>query len=123
MKTKIILINGFLAVLFFCFGCDKEDNNSFNYIGNWVNEKNDTIFFYQNDPGETDGLLIFKNFSPYYTILYSYSIKKDSIFLFPSHSSSLNNWKGYPIQCETNEFILFQYNNTEKSIYKCMTSN
>jgi len=119
MKTKILVFIAFFVAFLFCIGCDKEDNNSIDRSGNWVNEKNDTIFFYKDELETYDnGLLIFKKFDPHHTILYVYRIEPDSIFLFPSHSSNLNDWKGYPIQWGENEFILLQYNDTEKSIYK-----
>lgn len=113
MKTKTGIIIGILIVLLFHIGCNKEDNSNIYYAGNWVNEKNDTIYFY--DSGR---LLIYKNFNPYYTILYDYYMKQDSIFLFPAHSSNSDDWKGCPIQCEKNKFTLFQFNNIEKAVYK-----
>lgn len=113
MKTKIIAIAGILAALLFHVGCGEKDNSGINYAGNWVNEKKDTVYFY-NDAK----LLTYKSFNSNHTILYSYNIKQDSIFLYPSHSSNSNDWTGYPIQWGTNEFTLFNYNNVDKDVYK-----
>lgn len=112
MKTKTGIIIGILIVLLFHIGCDKNADGGINYSGKWINEKNDTLNFTDS------GLLLYKNFNPYYMVIYAYYMEQDSIFLFPAHSSYSDDWKGYHIQCEKNKFTLFQFNNIEEAVYK-----
>lgn len=109
MKTKIIAIITILIALLSFVGCDNEDLKG---SGVWKNDRGDLFVFIG------DRLLRYENADPYYMILYDFYIEHDSIFLFPSHSSNLNDWKGYPIQVERKEFTLFQFNDIEKAVYK-----
>lgn len=109
MKTKIIAIITLLIALLSFIGCEDDDLKG---SGVWKNERGDLFVFTESS------LLRYENANPYYMILYDFYIEHDSIFLYPMHSSNLNDWKGYPIQVERKEFTLFQFNDIEKAVYK-----
>jgi hypothetical protein len=81
----------FLIMVLITFSCQENSLREvhINLIGNWVSEQKDTLSFIDSS------LLVYKNFDPYYTSIYDYYIKEDSISLFPAQSSNLTDRECY----------------------------
>ncbi|GHV09388.1 hypothetical protein FACS1894160_4930 [Bacteroidia bacterium] len=105
MKTRFLV--SFLGVLFFSLeSCSNDDEQSISIIGNWVNERQDTLVFMNNS------LLEYRPYIPsLLPFVYLYEIKKDSITLALSYSSSLNNIKNYYFKYSDKQIEIhnFQY--------------
>lgn len=123
---KNFIYSSLLAALLLSTGCGNDDGDgdslsekdldNIRYEGNWINERNDTISFIGDD--ETR-LFVYKNFDPYYTTLYIYRIPAlNSISLFPSHSSNLNDRKTYEAVLKDDEITIYGFNDAAKMTFK-----
>ena len=64
-------------------------------------------------------LFVYKNFDPYYTTLYIYRIPAlNTISLFPSHSSNLDDRKTYEAVLKEDEISIYGFNETAKMTFK-----
>lgn len=126
MKKNFIYSSLLAALLLLSTGCGNDDGDgdslsekdldNIRYEGNWINERNDTISFIGDD--ETR-LFVYKNFDPYYTTLYIYRIPAlNSISLFPSHSSNLNDRKTYEAVLKDDEITIYGFNDAAKMTFK-----
>ena len=123
---KNFIYSSLLAALLLSTGCGNDDGDgdslsekdldNIRYEGNWINERNDTISFIGDDDTR---LFVYKNFDPYYTVLYIYRIPAlNSISLFPSHSSNLNDRKTYEAVLKDDEISIYGFNETAKMTFK-----
>ena len=99
----------YLTLILIAISCQKNEYDDL--IGNWVNEQKDTITFLDSR------FLEFKSYNPYFTTLYDYSIKEDSISLFPAHSSNLKDRECYFFSYSNEIIELFEFRNIEKAVY------
>lgn len=109
MNTKAILLLPFFGLAL--AGCGEENEaGRIPYTGTWTNKQNETLTI---EPGNS--FLHFE--APGTFILYDYYLKNDSIFLFPTHSSNLNDWEGYPFECNNQMIIIYGFRGEAKNIF------
>ncbi len=106
---KVILFLFLLLIPF--IGCNDDSNDEFlDYTGTWVNERNEMFKF-----DYTEGLVLYEDADT--TILYTYALKKDSIYFYPGLSSDINDWTSYLLECNNNSFVLYSFQGIEKNIF------
>lgn len=113
MRNLFLLI--FILLITSCNKNDTDDQ-SINLTGNWVSEQKDTLTFVGSR------MLIYKNYNPYFTVLYDYQQKNDSILLILAHSSNLNDRKSYYFKYYTEQLELYRFNNIERTTYQRLRS-
>ena len=93
-------------------GKEKITENTFNLIGNWVNEQKDTLSFVNNTIVE---------YKPYITNstiwVYIYEISKDTITLNLSYSSSTYDIKKYYFKYLDNRIEIHNFKSREFDFY------
>ncbi len=111
--TTLIICLLFLFGLTIFTSCTKNSNeNLIDLKGTWVNENKDTLKVLDS------GLIIYANYEPYYTQLYDYGLKGDSVMLFLAHSSNLQSRKGYFYKYANERIELYKFNNREKATFQ-----
>ncbi len=118
---KKVIFNFLLILSSLGFGCGDDNDpkpnpNTNPLIGDWLNERKDTITFEDWSTGE---MLIYKNYNPVYHKIYSYSIKGDTICLEDIFSSTFPIPLYYHYFKHSGDSIeIHEFNGIELTIYK-----
>jgi hypothetical protein len=106
------IIVGFTIILFI-FSCDNDNNNNLdNWIkGLWISEKQDSLCF--------STFLYINNGPPF-----EFKIVNDSLKIFPTWSSNLNDWSSYKLEINKSleEICIYGFSGNEKLLLKRHTN-
>jgi hypothetical protein len=112
MKTKFLI--SLLSVIFFSLvGCSSDGEKSIGLIGNWRNERQDTLLFMNNS------IVEYRPHIPSSVpLVYFYEIEKDSITLALSYSSNHNDIKNYYFKYSDKQIEIYDFQYDGYDFYK-----
>ena len=114
MKRTIFNFALILAALLLGASC--EDDIGIDYESCWANERDDRFYFIEEFGEGT--LCVYQDHQLLDKEFYNYSLKRDSIFLFPSFSSNWDDTKGYPFKLEGNRFTIYGFEGIVENSFK-----